>query len=418
MSIALVQDKNSNTSSISFTSSTTAGNLLVCVVTAFVSSSSPGGVSISTPSTSGFTWTLAENSGYSDTLGSPGHYTYDSGEVAIYYIANASSMSSSTTTTASISGSSPSVTMRLYEFSGAAGSTPVDTYGSSANSTTSANTVTAGNLTTSVTDLIFVASTASPTSAGSGYTSGVVNGDQYILNQASGTISTNYGSSAALWATAAVAFKTGSVTVSPSGVGATFGINNPTIAAGATVSPSAVGATFGLGSVFVPQPGTAYPTSVGATFGVAITTVGNPINYGNVVSGSANLPGGVNTTYFYVRWQGWLTVDIPGVYDIGLNVADGGDLYIGTQPIVNALGASQSANSTTSFTQSKRIELAANVPYPLVLEWQHGTGADYECQLLWTTPDGVTEIIPTTNLELTGRAWNGNSSQWFPNTWY
>jgi hypothetical protein len=76
------------------------------------------------------------------------------------------------------------------------------------------------------------------------------------------------------------------------------------------------------------------------------------------------------------------------MYTLGLNVADGGDLYIGEQPVVNTLGASQSAHSSTMYTQSSTIELAANIAYPLVIEWQHGTGADYECQLLWTPPGG------------------------------
>lgn len=151
---------------------------------------------------------------------------------------------------------------------------------------------------------------------------------------------------------------------------------------------------------------------------LGIVSAGIPINYGNVVTGSSGLPSGVNTTYFYTRWTGWLIVDTPGVYTIGLNVGDGGDLYIGTQPIVNTLGASQSANATAIYTQSSRVELAANIAYPLTIEWQHGGGSHYECQLLWTPPGGATEIIPTANLSLAGKWWNGNSSQWYPNTWY
>ncbi len=81
----------------------------------------------------------------------------------------------------------------------------------------------AGTLTTTLTDLIIVASaaTGSPLSAGSGFTlgqtttglSGVVGQFQYALNVASGSIATSYLSGTpAHWGAAAMAFKPGAAT--------------------------------------------------------------------------------------------------------------------------------------------------------------------------------------------------------------
>jgi PA14 domain len=410
---ALRQD----TTSSSFSEATLSGSLLVCVVVNVIDHSTSPTQTINTPSTSGFTWTLgnSENYEYSTTVVDTTYY-YGS-EVAIYYIAGASSMSTGTTT--SCTADQGTVTFRMYEFTGVAASSPKDTSGVEANSSGSSSTVTAGNLTTSFTDLIFVAS-AGGTTAGSGYTSGAVDSDQYILNQASGTVSTAFGNAATYWAAVGLAFKSGSVTVTPGQVDATFGINNPTISYGWEALPAQVGATFGIDllDVYVPFPGAVYPGQIGATFGVGTVTTGTPINYGNVVSGSNSLPSGVNTTYFYVRWTGWLSVDVSGTYTIGLNVGDGGDLYIGTQPIVLELAASQSANSTAEYTQSAQVELTAGVAYPMVVEWQHGGGAHYECQLLWTPPGGSVEVIPSANLELSGYWQNASSGTPYPNTWY
>lgn len=253
-----------------------------------------------------------------------------------------------------------------------------------------------------------------------GYTSGVVADDQYILSEAAGSISTAFASTGYLWACVAVGFELAQpVVVTPGVVASTFTIDNPTVKAGALVAPSVVASTFALGLVYVPQPGTAYPSPVFSTFALGTVTANIPVNYGNVVSGSANLPGGMNSTYFYARWTGWLKVSTPGIYIIGVNASDGCDLYIGNQPLVLALAASQTANSTTTFTNSARIELAANVNYPIVLEWQHGSSSSYECQLLWTPPGAVVPaVIPVTNIELTGYWWNTSSASPYPCTWY
>jgi hypothetical protein len=144
-----------------------------------------------------------------------------------------------------------------------------------------------------------------------------------------------------------------------------------------------------------------------------------------VVSGSQSLPEGVNSTYFYVRWTGWLTPLVSGVYTLGLNVGDGGDFYINAQPIVNTLASSQMANDTTDYTQSDTIELSANIPYQITIEWQHGPEQSpspvensYQCQLLWTQPGGTVQVIPAAFLSLTGKWWNMTEEVPYPNIWY
>lgn len=351
---------------------------------------------------------------------------YFKGGVALYYIENAASMATSVTTTTSVTSTgSPSYSARMYEFTGVGTTSALEGDDADNNESGSDTVVQGGNVTSTDNNLVFVASIGGST-AGSGYTSGVVNADQYIANATANTVyGTSYGNSADYWACVACSFyPLLNVEVTPGQVGATFGVEPYPLVkaeAGATVFPAAVTSTFGMGLWFIPMPGTGYPFQVGATFGFATDiATGNPIDYGNVVSGSAQLPSGVNSTYFYARFTGWLQVPASGLYTIGVNCQDGCDLYIGTQPIVRALSASQTAYSTPAYTNYGQIELAKNVAYPLVLEWQHGSGASYECQLLWTPPAnslGAT-VIPVSQLELSGYWWNGTSSSWYPNTWY
>ena len=415
MAASLIQ----NTTANHFSANTTAGSLLICVVKAIQGGSPSAQVpTINTPTTSGFTWTLAESSYYNYTYENDNQIiVHDKGRIAVYYIANASSLSSGTTT--SCTASAGTVSARMYEFSGVLPTSPVDTTVANDNSTDSPTTVTAGNITLSQTDMVFVASTAYP-SPGSGYTSGVVAGDQYDLTQAAGSDSTNFGSTDSEWACVAVAFKIPvSVTVSPSGVSSAFAEQNPSIAAGAVVSTSGLSATFALGLVYAPQPGTAYPNRVSALFRLGTVTATLPVNYGNVVSGSASIPGGINSTYFYARMIGFLTVPTTGVYTIGVNASDGVGLYIGTQPIVRALSASQAANSSAAYTNSNRVELTAGVSYPIVIEWAHGSGSNYELQLLWTLPGTLTPVVvPNANLALTRSWWNTSAGSPYPTAWY
>lgn len=159
-----------------------------------------------------------------------------------------------------------------------------------------------------------------------------------------------------------------------------------------------------------------------------IITYDAGIDYGNVVGTSNALPGGVNTTYFYAAWTGWLVPSVTGLYTIGVNSQDGCNIRLcGVNMILN-LEAIQSANSDGSYTQSFQTLLTAGVYYDIELNWQHGTGANYEFQLLWTPPAGALTVISGANLTsmsytMTGNLWgqwangevgDGSGSGWFP----
>ena len=193
-----------------YASNTLSGSLLVLVAWATGAASIGTAPIIGTPTTSGFTWTLAKSNNFADGSGLNG------GTCSIYYIANAGAMSSSTSTsvTATKAGTSPSVKVEFacYEFSGVTTSTPLD-QNTGQNSQTS-SPVDAGSLVTLGTALIFAACIAEDAiSTGSGFTAGIssstVSGgrSQYILNQTSGTIDTAFGANSGdYWGASAVDF--------------------------------------------------------------------------------------------------------------------------------------------------------------------------------------------------------------------
>ncbi len=206
-------------SSKGFSKTTTAGSLLVCVVW------STGAIStlalpptINTPSTSGFTWQLAAGKA---PLASFADTNYGlCGSVAIYYIANAGSMSTSTLTQVSVSDtytSSIAVEFALYEFSGVQTVSPIDSTGTGKENTTQSVPSTT-NLSTTQTDLVFVAMVSNDEfpgtqcNAGTNYTLGIsstvatLGQSQYILNQPAGSVATAFSGNQYSWGCAAVAF--------------------------------------------------------------------------------------------------------------------------------------------------------------------------------------------------------------------
>jgi hypothetical protein len=147
------------------------------------------------------------------------------------------------------------------------------------------------------------------------------------------------------------------------------------------------------------------------------------VNYGNVVAGSYSLPAGVNSTYFYARWTGLLVPTVSGLYTVGLNYSDGANLFVGDIGIVTDLSGAEVANSSLAYVNSQTIELQAGTYYEVVVEWQHGGGGSYECQLAWTPPGGSIQLIPLANLtdssqsltyQIDGAWWNGSSGVWYP----
>jgi hypothetical protein len=175
---------------------------------------------------------------------------------------------------------------------------------------------------------------------------------------------------------------------------------------------------------FAKVPAGSAPAVGAGRFGATPTaiTTDSTVNYGTTVLTSNAWPAGVNTTNVYARWEGYLVPTVSGTYTIGVNSDDGASLYIGSVPVVNNLATMQGSNSTLAYTQSGTIALVAGTHYPLVLEYQEGTGG-YEIQLAWTVPGGSIALIPSANLStsatavtgnLTGRWWNGTSLLWYP----
>jgi hypothetical protein len=147
------------------------------------------------------------------------------------------------------------------------------------------------------------------------------------------------------------------------------------------------------------------------------------LNIGNVVSGSAALPTGVSTTYIFARATGYLVPSVTGLYTIGLNYSDGANLFIGSTALFSNLAGAHTANSSAAYISSGQIQLTAGIYYPIVIEWQHGSGANYELQLLWTPPTSSVALIPSANLSISEATttsslnvefWNGTILCWYP----
>jgi hypothetical protein len=167
-----------------------------------------------------------------------------------------------------------------------------------------------------------------------------------------------------------------------------------------------------------------------------IITYDGGIDYGNVVGTSSALPAGVNSTYFFVAWTGWLVPSVSGLYTLGVNSKDGANISICGVDMLMHLGDTSIANSDGSYTQSFQIMLTAGTYYDIEVDFQHGgaDGAgsppanDYQIQLLWTPPLGSPEVIPAECLthysyQMSYNLWgqwangvvgDGTGSGWYP----
>jgi hypothetical protein len=226
---------NVNTSSAGFGGATTPGNFLVCVSWGVYSNDFTSSITISppTPTTSGFVWTQLANKNW--TTGNPGSY----GDVALWYIVNASQMSGTTFCTGQIACNAATdlgaeAEFSLYEFSGIATSSVTDGSGRLASNavTTSATVPTTLNLTTTGSGNLVINALHSQggfISAGSGFTIGVsavhaTNGDAQYMTAGAGSIPTSFGASATYWACVAQAFNASTAVAA-----AAFGYGFPTM---------------------------------------------------------------------------------------------------------------------------------------------------------------------------------------------
>ena len=436
MADALVQSTTVGAGPGGFTSTTTAGDLLLCVVVAsYTGSSSSGGVTISTPVTTGITWTLLDSDSWQVTVpGPPPSYlpdTYDGAALAVYYAVGTNAPSIASSVQTSVSASKGTVAFRLYEFSGILKTNPVDDY---AAAYVASGIPSAGNLSLTGTDLVFCACNATGTvTVGSGYTAGLTTSDQYILNDTSASQSTAFGTSDTFSLVVAGAFKNFvNATASPFGVSATSADNAPTGSGAGKASTTGTTMASAVGTAFVSLAAIAAATGVRMTsaLGTPLPSFTWECDFGSVVAGSEPLPGGVNSTYFYARFVGYLVPSITGVYTVGVNASGGVNLYIaGNGIITNLSPGNDTANSTLAYTRSNNITLTAGIFYALVLEWQNGLETP-ELQLLWTPPGESVQLINMTNVSdrnsgvvsvptehINSTWWNGTSGLWYPPKW-
>jgi len=132
-----------------------------------------------------------------------------------------------------------------------------------------------------------------------------------------------------------------------------------------------------------------------------------PLDFGS-------LPAGVNATYGYARWTGWLKIAVAGVYAFNLVSVGGANLFVNQTQLIGGLTAastSASANAT----------LAVGM-VPVIVEWQWSTTTP-ALALKWTPPGGSSVLIPADVMSnslnqvsgyLLGYYWNGSAANWHP----
>lgn len=217
-------------SAVGFNSTTTAGNLLMCIVYGRLSSSTGSvGSGILSAATSGITWVEATLNAWTTTPGTT------AGGLRILYAANAPSIvpAATTSVTHSIGGigftATMSVEFALYEFSGLKTVSVVDATRATSQST---GTPGVGNITTSNTDLLVVAfsGNSANATAGSGFNLGAnmsvsTTGQmQYKPSVAAGANATAFTPGAQTnFAAAAAAFKESTATATAITYGFFFG---------------------------------------------------------------------------------------------------------------------------------------------------------------------------------------------------
>ncbi len=146
-----------------------------------------------------------------------------------------------------------------------------------------------------------------------------------------------------------------------------------------------------------------YPT-YGGEFDVTpnVTNTPSTINFGATAAAlggaSSYFPAGVNTSYFYGRYEGWIFAQNAGTYTIGVNSSNGVNLYVNGIEILAHLATAQSATTYGVYTNSGTITLAENTWYPITIEYQESTN-NAVLQLLWTPPGAsAAVVVPSANL--------------------
>lgn len=98
---------------------------------------------------------------------------------------------------------------------------------------------------------------------------------------------------------------------------------------------------------------------------------------------------GVNADNFSARWEGFIKPEFTETYTFTLAHTTGGRLSIGGTVLIDQFAAAG--------TQTAAFAATANIYYPIVVEWQNGTG-DAEIALKWTSASVPVEVIKPANL--------------------
>ena len=127
------------------------------------------------------------------------------------------------------------------------------------------------------------------------------------------------------------------------------------------------------------------------------------------------LPAGVNSTFGYARWTGWLFVPASGTYGFRIVSTNGSNLWVNKVELVAQL---QNAGSIDVGAAAALV--AGQVP--IVVEWQWASAPNL--QVYWTPPASSEELIPNTVLSralgmtpsgfLVGHWWDGTEANWYP----
>ncbi len=106
---------------------------------------------------------------------------------------------------------------------------------------------------------------------------------------------------------------------------------------------------------------------------------------------TANLPTGINTTYFLARWKGQVQPQYSETYYFDVTADDGVSLWVNGQNILSSWSYTGTGDRLGSIT------LQAGVLYDIQLDYFQGTGSEY-VHLNWYSNSQSKQVIPTNRL--------------------
>ena len=106
---------------------------------------------------------------------------------------------------------------------------------------------------------------------------------------------------------------------------------------------------------------------------------------------TANLPTGINTTYFLARWKGQVQPQYSETYYFDVTVDDGVNLWVNGQNILSSWSYTGTGDRLGS------IALQAGVLYDIQLDYNQGSGSEF-VHLNWYSNSQSKQVIPANRL--------------------